>query len=93
MFDTWYTDRMRSHTVYSFQMFCMHQKPRKFITIKLQSKQYTKTHIIDTAFHRTIHGFGMICIVVFRSLRMQFFVALFVICFLEQNIRSDSGFF
>ena len=93
MFDTWYTDRMRSHTVYSFQMFCMHQQSGKFIAVQFQSEQYAKSYIIDTALHRTVHRLGMVCIVVFRSLRMQFFVTLFVIRFLEQDIRSDSGFF
>ena len=41
MFDTWHTNRMRSYTMNCFQMFRMHQKSCKFISVKFQSEQYT----------------------------------------------------
>ena len=35
----------------------------------------------------------MVIIVVLRSRRMKFKIALFIVCFLKQDVRSDAGIF
>ena len=84
---------MRAYTVNSFQMFRMHQKSRKFISIPFQTKKHPQTYIVNTAFHGSVHGFGMIGIVVFRACGMELFIAFFMISFLEQDVCTDASFF
>ena len=74
-------------------MLRVHQKPDEIIAVQVQPKQYTASDVIDSAVHGTIHRFGMICVIVLRPGRMEFFVSLLVIGFLKQDIGSDSRFF
>ena len=84
---------MRPDTVYCLQMFRVHQKTGKFISVKLQTKQDAASHIVNSAFHRSIHSFRMIVIIMFRTGRMEFQIALLMVGLLEQNIGSNPGLF
>ena len=91
MFDSRNADCVRPDAVNCFKMLGMHQQPCKFILITLQSKQNTESDVINAAFHCSVHCLGMVIIVVLRSSRMKFKIALFIVCFLKQDVRSDAG--
>ena len=93
MFHSRNTDGVRSHTMDSFQMLCMHKKPRKFIAVHLQPEQYPKTYIVDTAFHSSVHGLCVIIVIALGACGMKLFVALFVVGFLEENVGANAGIF
>ena len=84
---------MRSDTVNSFQMFRMHKESGKLIGIIIKSEQHADPHIINAAFHGTIHGFRMVCIIMFRTCRMQYLILLFIVCLLKQDVSADSRIF
>ena len=84
---------MRPHAVNRFQMLGMHQQTGKFVTITFQTEQNAQSDIVNSAFHRPIHRFCMIVIIMLRPGRMQFLVTLFMIGFLKQDISADPGFF
>ena len=77
------TDRMRPNPKCCFKVFSMHQKTCKFVTIFVQTKEYTDSDIVNAAFHSTIHSLCVVVIIMFWSCRMQFQIALFMISFLE----------
>ena len=91
--DSRHGNGVRANAVHGLQMLGMHQKTGKLVTISLQAKQHAQTHIINTAFHSAVHGFGVVCIIMLWPLGVQLFIAFFVICFLKKNISTDSGFF
>ena len=83
---------MRSHTKGFLQMLRMHEKPRKLVFKPFQSEENTQSHIIDAAFHGTVHGFCVVLVVVFRTCRMKRFIAFLVIGLLEEDVGSDASF-
>ena len=74
-------------------MLCMHDDTGKIITVIVQSKQNTQSYIIDTAFHSPVHGLCMIGIIMLWSRRMKFFIGIFTVSLLKQNISSYSCLF
>ena len=72
-------------------MFCMHQQASKFIRICLQPEQNAQPDIINSTLHGSVHGFGVVIIIVFWARWMQFFILLLVIGFLEQDVCSNSS--
>ena len=84
---------MRPYAVNRFQMLGVHQQTGKFVTITFQTEQNAQSNVVNSAFHRPVHRFGMIVIIMLRPGRMQFLVTLFMIGFLKQDISADSGFF
>ena len=81
---------MWSDTMYCLKMLRMHEQSCELVTISLKSEQYTKSDIIDTPLHRTIHRLGVICVIMLWSGWMQFLVSFLIISLLEQNVGSDS---
>ena len=75
-----------------FQMLRVHNQTGKFVLIQFQTKQYAKTHIINSCLHCAIHCLGMVIIIVLRTGRMELQIAFFMIGFLEQNVGTDSRF-
>ena len=70
LFQSRYGYGVRAHAVHGFQVLRVHEKPCELITILIQSEENTDSHIIDSPFHRPVHRFRMILIVVLRSGRM-----------------------
>ena len=64
-------DGVRTHAMHRLQMLRMHNQSRKLILVSFQSKQYAKPYIVNSAFHSTIHSFGVIIIIMLGSRRMQ----------------------
>ena len=71
----------------------MHQKSGKLIAVFVKTEEDADSHIIDAAFHCTVHRLGVIIIIMFRSGRVKLKVTFFVVRLLEENVSSDSGFF
>ena len=71
----------------------MHQKSGKLIAVFIKTEKDADSHIIDAAFHCTVHRLGVIIIIMFRSGRVKLKVTFFVVRLLEENVSSDSGFF
>ena len=90
MLDPRHANRMGAHPMYRLQMLRMHQQSGKLIPIQLQTKQDAQSHIINTALHGTIHGFGMVVVVMLGTGGMQLQIAFLVIGFLEQDISTDA---
>ena len=91
LFNTGNTDCMRTYSVNSFKMLCMHKKSCKFITIFIKPEKHTDTDIINTALHRSVHGLGMIIIIVLRPRWMKLFIIFLMIGFLKKNICAYTG--
>ena len=70
----------------------MHQKSGKFISVFVQTEEYAQSDIVYTTLHGTIHGLGVICIVMLWSVRMKHLICLFVVGLLEQYICSYPSF-
>ena len=83
---------MRTYAVNSFKVFSVHEECSKFIFIKVKSEKNAETNVIYAAFHCSVHGFGMVSVIVLRSGRMKLFVAFLMVSFLEKNICTNSGF-
>ena len=86
-------DRVRTDAESGFQMFRVHEHADEIVAIQVQAKQNPAADVVDAALHGAIHRLGVPGVVVFRSGGMKGFVRLFVVRFLEQNVRSDSRFF
>ena len=82
---------MRSNTVHRFQVLRMHEKSCKFIAIFVEAEKNTNSHIVDSAFHGSVHCLRVITVVVFRACGVKFFISLLMVGLLEEDIRSDSG--
>ena len=82
---------MGPYSVYRFQMLRMHQKSGKLITVQFKAKQNSDAHIVNSSFHRAVHGLRMVAIIVFRPCRMELFIAFFMIGLLKKNICADTG--
>ena len=83
---------MRPHAVHRFEVFRVHQQPRKFVWIALQPEQHAQPHIVDAALHGAVHRLGVVGVVMLRARGMQLFVAFLVVGLLEQDVRADAGF-
>lgn len=73
-------------------MLCVHEKPYQLVGIIFQPEQHAQSHIINAASHSTIHGFGVVVVIVLRTGGVKLFIAFLVIGFLKEDIRSDAGF-
>ena len=87
----WNTYRMRSYSMDSLKMLCMHEKSCKLIFIFVKPEKHTKSYVVYSTLHSTIHGLCVIIIVVFWTCRMKLLIAFLVICLLEKNICTDSS--
>ena len=83
---------MRTDTESSFQMFRMHKKSCKFITVFVQSKKNADSHIVDAALHGSVHCGSVVIVVMFRTGRVELQITFFMVSFLEQDISADAGF-
>ena len=84
--------RVRTYAVNGFKMLSVHKKSRKFIFIALKTEENAETDIVNAALHGSVHCLGMVIVIMLRSLRMKLKIALFVVGFLEKNIRADARF-
>ena len=74
------------------KVFCMHEKSGEFITVLIESEENAEADVIDAAFHRSVHSLCVVSVIVLGSCRMKDLIRLFVICFLEEDVCSDSCF-
>jgi len=72
-------------------MFGMHQQSYEVITIGVQTEQYADTYVVDATLHSTVHRFGVVGIITFRSRGMQGFVMLFAVSLLKKDISADAS--
>ena len=79
--------------IYGFQMLGVHEKTCKFIAVFVETEEHAETDVVNAALHGSVHRFGVVIVVVFRTRRMEFMIAVFVVCFLEENVGADAGFF
>ena len=93
LFDAGNADGVRTNAVDSFQMLCVHEKPYQLVGIIFQPEQHAQSHVINAACHSTVHGFGVVVVIVLRTGGVKLFIAFLVISFLKEDIRSDAGFF
>ena len=75
-----------------FKVLCVHEKSCKFITVLIESEENAEADVIDAAFHCSVHSFRVIAVIVLGSCRMKDLIRLLVICFLEEDVCSDSCF-
>ena len=81
---------MRSHTVHCLQVLRVHEKSCKFIAIFVEAEEHADSHIVDSAFHGSVHRFRVITIVMLRSGRVKLLIGFLVVGLLEENIGSNS---
>ena len=74
-----------------FQMLSVHEKSCELILVLVQTKEYTKTNVVDSAFHSSVHSLGVVSVVVLRASRVENLIAFLVVSFLEKDISTDSG--
>ena len=74
----------------SLKVLRMHQQPRKFVPILIQTKEHPQTHIVYTTFHSTVHSLCVICIVMLRSIWMKLLIRFLIVGLLEEDVRSNS---
>ena len=79
---------MGADAVDGFQVLCVHEQTGELILVALQAKQNAQTYVINTAVHGTIHGLGVVGVVVLGAGGMQFQVALLVVGLLEQDMNA-----
>ena len=84
---------MRAYAEDSFQMLGVHEKTCKFIAVFVETEEHAETDVVNAALHGSVHRFRVVIVVVFRTRRMEFMIAVFVVCFLEENVGADAGFF
>ena len=82
---------MRADAVNSFQMLRVHDQAGELILVQLKTEQNAQAHIVDAAFHRAVHGFRVVIVVVLGACGMEMFVALLVVGLLEEDIGADPG--
>ena len=90
---TRYTDGVRSASERVFKMLCMHKDAYEIVFIKIEAEQNAAAYIVNPRFHRPVHGLGMIRIIALRTGWVKIFIRFFIICLLEQDVRSDPGVF
>ena len=88
-----YGNGMRSYPVHRLQVLRVHEKSGKFITIFVEAEEHADSHIVDTAFHGSVHRFRVITVVVLRTGRVKLLIGFLMIGLLEKNIGSDSRIF
>ena len=71
-------------------MLRVHQQRGEFIAVQFQPIEHAQAHVVDAALHGAVHGLGVISVVVLRAHGMQRFIALFVVRFLEKDVRADA---
>lgn len=76
--------------MHSLKMLGVHKQPREFILIALKSEKHTQPHVVYSALHGSVHGLGVIVIIVLGAGGMKLEIAFFVVGLLEKNICSDS---
>ncbi len=84
-------DGVRPHAMHRLQMLGMHDKPRELVAVSLQAEEHAQTHVVDAAFHGTVHGLGVPVVVALGAGGVKLLVALLVVRFLEQDIGTDLG--
>ena len=87
-----HADRVRTYAEHCFEMFGMHEQPSEFVGVALQAEENAQAHIVDARFHRAIVRFGVVGVIALRARGVEFFIALFVVGLLKQNIGADLGF-
>ena len=85
-------DGVGTNPMHCFQMLRMHQKAGQLIFITLQAKKYAQAHVINTTLHGSIHGLGVISIIMLGSFGMQLLIAFLVIGLLEEDVSTNACF-
>ena len=74
----------------SFKVLRMHEKSCELVLILVKAEENAKSDVVDTAVHSSVHSLCVVCIVMLWSCRVKLFIALLVICLLEEDICSDA---
>ena len=73
-------------------MFGVHQQSHEVVAVGVQAEQYADTHVVNASLHGAVHSLRMVGIVALWTSGVKLFVILLVVCFLEQNVGTDTGF-
>ena len=78
-----HADRVRAYPFVCFQMLRVHQNACKIIAVIVQPKQHAQPDVVDSAVHRPVHRLRMVGIVALWPGRVQLFILLLIVGFLE----------
>ena len=88
--DAGYADGVGTDAEAGFEVLGVHEQSREVVPVGIQTEQYADTHVVDAAFHRAVHRFGVIGVVALRAGGVECFVSGFVVGFLEENVGADA---
>ena len=87
---TGHADGVRAYAVNRLQMLGVHDESRELVLVQLQTEEHTQTHVVDTALHGSVHGLGVVVVIVLGARGMELEVALLVVGLLEQDVGADA---
>ena len=91
LLDTRHADGMRAYPMDSLQVLCVHEDAGKFIAVHLQAEEYPQANIVYAALLGTVHGLGMVGVVMLWPGWVQCLIGLFIVGLLEEDIGADAG--
>ena len=90
LLDTRHADGMWTYSMDSLQMLCVHEEAGKFIAVHLQAEEYPQAYIVNAPLLGTVHGLGMVGIVMLWPGWVQCLIGFLVVGFLEEDISADA---
>ena len=66
------------------------EQSREIVPVGVQTEQYTDAYVVDAAFHRAVHRFGVVGVVALRTGGVERFVSGFVVGLLKENVGADA---
>ena len=73
-----------------FEVLGVHEQSREIVPVGVQTEQYTDAYVVDAAFHRAVHRFGVVGVVALRTGGVERFVSGFVVGLLKENVGADA---
>ncbi|EKC55804.1 hypothetical protein OBE_11383, partial [human gut metagenome] len=74
--DAGYADGVGADAEAGFEVLGVHEQSREIVPVGVQTEQYTDAYVVDAAFHRAVHRFGVVGVVALRTGGVECFVKI-----------------
>ena len=83
-----------AHAGHGLKVFGVQKQAHHFVMPVIKPEQRAYAHVVEPALeHAAVHGFGMPFVIGLRPAHVHELIGRLVVCFLEQDVRAEPGFF